>query len=168
MHDPVSIGSLASINISPGGVPKLPVESAEVRFAGVVGDRQRQLEFHGGLDRAVSVFSLERIVALRTEGHPIVPGSTGENLTLSGLDWAEIAPGVRVRLGPVLIEVTAYASPCKTIRGSFLGGQMTRISQRINPGWSRVYARVLAEGPLRVGDPAEPVDRLESRGSRFE
>jgi MOSC domain-containing protein YiiM len=125
----------------------------------VAGDRQRHLEFHGGPDRAVSVYSLDRIAQLRAEGHPISAGTTGENVTLSGLDWEDVVPGARLRLGSVLIEITAYASPCKTIRRSFVGGEMTRISQRINPGWSRVYARVLEEGPLRVGDRAEIVRR---------
>jgi MOSC domain-containing protein YiiM len=168
MHDPVSIGRVAAINVSLGGVPKTPVEAAEIRPGGVDGDRQRHLEFHGGPDRALSLFSLDRIDALRAEGHPIGPGTTGENVTLAGLDWEEVVPGARLRLGPVLIEVTAYASPCKTIRRSFAGGQMTRISQRINPGWSRVYARVLVEGPLRVGDPAEILTTFEVRASRFE
>ena len=103
----------------------------------------------------MSLYSLDLIAALRAEGHPIAPGTAGENLTLSGLDWEDVLPGVRLRIGGVLIHVTAYASPCKSIRGSFLGGQMRRISQRINPGWSRVYARVLEEGSLRVGDPAK-------------
>lgn len=157
MHDPVSTGTVASINVSPGGVPKTPVKAAEVRRTGVAGDRQRHLEFHGGPDRAVSLYSLDRITELRAEGHPIAPGTTGENVTLSGLDWLEVVPGARLRLGGVLLEITAYASPCKTIRRSFLGGEMTRISQRINPGWSRVYGRVLEEGSLQVGDPAEIV-----------
>ena len=107
--------------------------------------------------RPSSRFSRLRPAALRAEGHPISPGTAGENVTLSGIDWDEVVPGARLRLGPVLLEVTAFAWPCKTIRGSFLRGDSKRISQRIHPGWSRVYARVLAEGTLRVGDVAELV-----------
>jgi MOSC domain-containing protein YiiM len=150
-------GSVAFLGVSPGGVPKRAVEVAEVTIGGMAGDRQRHLEFHGGPDRAVSLFSAELIAALRAEGHPITPGSAGENVTLSGIDWREVVPGARLQLGPVLLEVTAFAWPCKTIRGSFLGGESKRISQRIHPGWSRVYARVMAEGPLRVGDSAQLV-----------
>jgi MOSC domain-containing protein YiiM len=151
------VGSVAFIGVSPGGVPKRAVEVAEVTVGGVAGDRQRHLEFHGGPDRAVSLYSAELIAALQAEGHPIAHGSAGENVTLAGIDWREVVPGVQLRLGPVLLEVTAFAWPCKTIRGSFMGGDSKRISQRIHPGWSRVYARVVAEGTVRVGDTAELV-----------
>jgi MOSC domain-containing protein YiiM len=148
-------GRLASINVSAGGVPKTPVAEAAVTEGGVAGDRQRDVRYHGGPDRAVSLFSLEAIHALQREGHPIGVGTAGENLTLSGLDWSAVAPGAEVRVGPVRLEVTAYAAPCSNIEGSFAGGAVKRISQKVHPGWSRVYARVLTGGLLRVGDPAE-------------
>jgi hypothetical protein len=45
--------------------------------------------------RVVSLHrSLELIDQLRLEGHPIVPRSVGENVTISGLDWHSIRPGV--------------------------------------------------------------------------
>jgi MOSC domain-containing protein YiiM len=144
-----------SVNLSDGGVPKLPVPGATLRAGGVEGDRQRDLRHHGGPDRAVSLFSLERIEQLQGEGHPIQPGTTGENLTLSGLDWERMVPGVRVRVGAAVLELTKYADPCRNIVGSFRDGDMTRISHKLHPGWSRVYARVLQEGPVRAGDPAE-------------
>jgi MOSC domain-containing protein YiiM len=149
---PVPLGRIASLNRSPGGVPKLPVKEAHVTSRGLDGDRQSDLEHHGGPDRALSLYSRERIDALRAEGHPIEPGSVGENITLSGLDWATVVPGVRLRLGDVTAEVTAYAHPCTVIAGAFSDGVSTRISQKVHPGWSRVYARVVREGSLRVGD----------------
>ena len=145
--------TIASLNISRGGVPKLAVPEAEVTADGLRGDGHDHPEFHGGPERAVCLFSLERIEELRAEGHPIAPGTTGENVTVAGLDWARVTPGARVRLGPrVEVEVTAYTTPCRTIRGSFADGRFSRISQKTHPGWSRVYARVLTAGPLRVGD----------------
>lgn len=70
-------GHVAQINVSPrGGVPKFPVPSAEVTETGVVGDRQRDLRFHGGSQRAVSLYAAARIAALQAEGHPIGPGTT--------------------------------------------------------------------------------------------
>jgi MOSC domain-containing protein YiiM len=148
-------GRVASINVSAGGVPKTAVAEAAVTEAGVAGDRQRDLRHHGGPDRAVSLFSLEAIHALRGEGHPIGAGTTGENLTVSGLDWSGVVPGAEIRVGPLRLEVTGYAAPCSNIAGSFAGGGVARISQKLHPGWSRVYARVLAGGVVRVGDPAE-------------
>ena len=75
------------ISVSDGGVPKRPVFEARVTAQGVAGDRQRNVKVHGGPDRAVCLYSLELIEALKQEGHPIAPGSSGENFTLAGLDW---------------------------------------------------------------------------------
>ena len=145
-------GILNSINISNGGVPKLPTDRAVVLMTGVKGDRQRNLQLHSGPTRAVCLYSLDLIQALQAEGHPIAPGSIGENLTISGLDWNTMTPGVVVDVGQVSLEVTSYADPCRNIAASFLGAQIQRISTRRHPGWSRVYARVLAEGTVAVGD----------------
>ena len=151
-------GRLVQINVNPrGGVPKRSVPSAEVTAAGVVGDKQRDRRFHGGPARAVSLYSSERIAALQAEGHPIAPGSTGENLTIGGLDWGALGVGDRLRVGALLIEITGYAAPCNNIAGSFADGISKRISQKLHPGWSRLYARVLAEATVRAGDPVEHV-----------
>lgn len=143
---------LESINVSDGGVPKGPVSEAQVTKDGVAGDRQRDLRYHGGPDRAVTLFSTERIDLLRAEGHPIAIGSTGENLTLSGLDWEGLGPGARLRVGEVELEITSYTSPCRNLVASFVGGDFKRIAQKVHPGWSRLCARVVEEGKVRVGD----------------
>ena len=145
-------GVIVSINTSRGGVPKLPVPSARVSPSGLDGDEQRNLRHHGGPDRALCLYSMERIEALQREGHAIAPGTTGENLTIRGLDWDTIAPGVQLHAGGVTVEVTAYASPCKSIRPTFADENSNRISQQLHPGWSRVYARVVGSGEFRVGD----------------
>ena len=145
---------LHSINVSNGGVPKLPRETCTVHRNGLVGDRQRDLENHGGSERAVSVYSMELIEALRAEGHPIAPGTIGENLTLAGLPWKEMRPGMRIEVGEAVLEFASYAAPCQIIAASFSDGRVVRVSEKVNPGWSRLYARVLKEGTLRVGDRA--------------
>jgi MOSC domain-containing protein YiiM len=144
-------GALSSINLSDGGVPKLPVWECEVTAGGIVGDRQRDPHFHGGPGRAVSLFSLEKIRALQAEGHPIDVGTTGENFTVSGLDWDAVAPGAILRVGEVTLEITSHAHPCANIAGSFEDGAYHRMSQKRHPGWSRVYARVVQPGRVRVG-----------------
>ena len=145
-------GVLESINVSRGGVPKTSVFEALVTEEGLSGDLQRDLRFHGGPDRAVSLFSYEIIEALQLDGHPIVPGSAGENLTVSGLDWALLKAGAEIQIGSVRLLVTGFASPCEKISGSFLDGDMTRLSQKRHAGQSRLYARVLAGGVIRPGD----------------
>jgi MOSC domain-containing protein YiiM len=145
-------GTVSSINVSNGGVPKTARLSAWIDTGGVEGDRQRDLRFHGGPDRAVCVYSLDLIEALRAEGHPIAPGTIGENLTLSGIEWSGVVPGARLEIGDVLLELVSYTSPCRKIAGSFVDGAFVRVSQKVNPGWSRLYARVLSPGTVTPGD----------------
>ena len=149
-------GVLASINVSSGGVPKKRINVAQVSQLGLLTDAQNDTIHHGGPERAVCVYSLEKIKALQGEGHPIQAGTAGENVTLEGIDWDLVVPGARIRLGEqVLLEVASFTSPCKTIRESFIDGRFVRISQQLHPGWSRVYARVLAEGEIHCGDIVE-------------
>jgi MOSC domain-containing protein YiiM len=147
-------GSVMQINVNPeGGVPKYRVASAEVTINGFVGDKQRDRRFHGGPGRAVSLYAYELIQALQAEGHPIEPGSTGENLTLRGIDWSTLHIGDQLLIGERLcIEITDYAAPCQNIAGSFLKRNFARVSHKVHPGWSRLYARVLVEGTVREGD----------------
>ena len=146
------------ISLSAGGVPKLAVPQAQVGALGLLGDEHRDLKHHGGPERAVCLYSLERILALQAEGHPIFPGAAGENLTLSGLPWELVVPGARLQVGDtLLLEVTKYTEPCNNIRGAFTDGQFMRIAHDVHPGWSRVYARVLQEGAILPGDPVRLV-----------
>ena len=144
------------LNTSPGGVPKVAIREGQVSELGMTGDEHRFPDIHGGPDRALCLFSWERIQELQAEGHPIFPGAVGENITISGLDWNQVVPGVRLSMGnEVLLEITSYTTPCNTIPAYFLDGKYQRISQKLHPGWSRVYARVLREGKLEVGQPVE-------------
>lgn len=141
------------INLSNGGVPKKPVLEAVVTQDGLEGDWQKNQKVHGGPDRAVCLYSLELIERLQDEGHSIDAGSSGENLTLSGLDWERLSPGIRMSIGPeVRIEVASYCAPCELNAQWFQDGEFSRISQKKNPGWSRLYARVLQGGLVRPGD----------------
>lgn len=145
-------GRLAYINRSSGGVPKLHVPSARITLDGIEGDQHADTRHHGGPDRAICLFSLEHILALREEGHPIYPGSTGENLTLTGVSWESMIPGATLDIGEARLMVTSFTTPCRTIRESFTDHHISRISAKVHAGWSRVYAKVLHQGCVKVGD----------------
>lgn len=148
-------GRIVQISISQGGVPKLPIPQVEISKAGLEGDRQTNLKFHGGPDRAVCLWALEVIETLQQEGHPIAPGQAGENVTVAGINWSRVIPGTCLRLGDtVLLEVTDYAPPCRKNMRWFSDRKFSRISQNHFPGSSRVYARVLAPGAIATGDSA--------------
>ena len=145
-------GRIFQLNASSGGVPKRAIQEGQVNELGLVGDSHNFPDIHGGPERALCLFSLERILELQAEGHPIFPGAVGENVTVSGLDWEKLNPGVRLALGDeVLVEITSYTSPCNTIPASFIDGKFQRISQKLHPGWSLLYARVLQSGKLVIG-----------------
>ncbi len=146
--------TIFQLSRSNGGVPKLAVPEVMIRTAGLEGDWQLNRVHHGGPDRAVCLFPIETIQTLQAEGHPIVPGSVGENITTVGLHWELVVPGTQLLLGDrVLLEIVSFTVPCRTIQRAFADGKFGRISQKTHPGSSRVYARVLAEGVVRVGDP---------------
>ncbi|MEP7217497.1 MAG: MOSC domain-containing protein [Bacteroidota bacterium] len=141
------------INASNGGVPKLPLYSATIGELGITTDRHADMRHHGGPDRALCIYSIEQILALQEEGHPIFPGAIGENIVTRGIDLSVLEPGNRMRLGDdVEIEITDYAPPCRTIRAAFRDEDFQRASQKTNPGWSRLYTRILAQGIISVGD----------------
>jgi len=144
--------SVHSLNVSLGGVPKLPVSQVKVSLNGLEGDSHNDLKHHGGLSRAVCLYSLELIDDLKLEGHSIYPGSTGENITIKGLDWNLLESGLKLKIGSVVINLTNPATPCKTISSSFNLGNFSRISVKKHPLWSRWYASVVQEGFMEVGD----------------
>ncbi|NER84758.1 MAG: MOSC domain-containing protein, partial [Leptolyngbya sp. SIO1D8] len=106
-----------------------------------------------GAEQAVCLWSLEVIETLMREGHPIAPGNAGENVTIAGLDWPLVIPGVHLQLGnDVVIEIASYAAPCRKNMCWFTDKRYSRISQKHYPGSSRVYARVLQPGIIRQDD----------------
>lgn len=149
----MSAGRIVQISVSPRGVPKTAVPRARITRLGVEGDGHRTVPYHGGPERAVCLYALEAIRALQTEGHAIAAGTLGENVTVEGLPWHMVTPGRRLVLGDeVLLEVTSYTTPCRTIMRAFSNRAYGRVCQSRHPGWSRVYARVLAVGVVAAGD----------------
>ena len=152
-------GRIVQINVSAGRGAQVP-HSRGQNYCGRGGRRsseQSQIP-RGGSDRAVCLWSLEVIETLQAEGHPIAPGSAGENLTLAGIDWAALVPGCQLQLGSgVQIEITDYAAPCRQNMKWFSDRKFSRISQKHYPGSSRLYARVLTEGKVQPGDPVQVI-----------
>jgi MOSC domain-containing protein YiiM/ribosomal protein S18 acetylase RimI-like enzyme len=149
----VSDGRLVQVNVSSGGVPKRPIAAARVGRLGVEGDRQREITVHGGPHRAVSLLGVEAIRRIAAEGHPIAPGTTGENLTTEGFDVSLLPVGTRLAIGDeVVVELSGPANPCRTIRHSFADLRFGRLGVATHPADSRMYARVVREGTVRPGD----------------
>ena len=136
---------VVAVCISPGGIPKTPVESAAVTVDGLEGDGHEH-DKHWKPERAVSIQDLEILEELETEGYAVAPGVVGENLTVRGLNVQKLSPGNRLVFegGPVL-ELTAPRKPCfvldavhPQLQHVIVGrcGFMARVRQvgRLHPG----------------------------------
>lgn len=149
-----------SINLSPGGIPKRPVESIEVSDAGLLGDGHDH-EKHRTPLQAVSLLDVELLDALRAEsGIPLTAGSLGENLTLRGVGVQRLGAGDRLHLGGddgVILEVTRVRPPCYVL--DVLSPDFKRVL------WNRIgmYASVIRRGQVTTGEPI----RIELRAAEI-
>lgn len=148
---PTSIGTVVALHLGDGGVPKRSVRSVAVEHGGVVGDRQATRRHHGSPWQALCLWSEEVIAAFAAGGHPIGPGFAGENVTVAGLEWGDVRPGVRLAIGTVECEVSSYAVPCRQNAAWFSDRNFDRIHHRHGPV-SRMYATVLRPGAITLGD----------------
>jgi MOSC domain-containing protein YiiM len=148
---PTTRGTVAQLNASGGGVPKRPVEQVDVGFGGVDGDVQATRRHHGRPWQALCLWSAEVIDDLARIGHPIGCGSAGENITVRGVEWARVRPGVVLDVGPVRCDVVAFALPCAQNARWFRGGDFNVMHHRNGPV-SRVYSVVTRPGPIATGD----------------
>lgn len=149
---PTLEGTISQLNASSGGVPKAAIDTAEVGVRGIVGDVQRARVHHGRPWQALCLWSADVIAVLRAEGHPIEAGFAGENVTISGIDWAQLRGGMRFSMGEVECELSLPAVPCSKNNAWFLGADIDRMDHDLNPGFSRWYASVLVPGTINPGD----------------
>jgi MOSC domain-containing protein YiiM len=158
-------GQVIQINISKGGVPKLPVDLGQVTLLGIDGDAHRY-EYHGGPEKALLLIAAEVIDELRSEGWPVFYGALGENFTTLGLDRRLWRVGQRFRAGDVLLQLTTPRAPCSTLNPYGPGVQQRIYDPLVSaldpssPHWgeSGFYARVLEPGSIRANAIIEAVD----------
>jgi MOSC domain-containing protein YiiM len=141
--------TVVQINVSSGGMPKLPVLLARVTRDGVGGDWQKNRKYHGGPDRAVCLFSEELYGWLREQGIDLQNGSVGENFTTSGVDLMALGVGDRLRVGECLIEITDVRTPCRNLN-QWHPDLLSMMKGR--SGW---VAKVVEEAIVKPGDSIE-------------
>ncbi|CAL1158849.1 unnamed protein product [Cladocopium goreaui] len=162
----LACGSCVSVNIG-RGIPKKRVQEALVTPLGLLGDSQSAPYIaiwggHAGFNKAVMLWSSEVIAAVNADAAGGGPaeffyGASGEQFTLSGVDWSVMKTGVHVLLGTsVLLEVTLLKGPCKQLDRYFSApGDKGRIDPKKFPEKSRVLAKVLRPGTVKAGDPVK-------------
>ena len=116
----------------------------------LAGDKQADLRFHGGADKAVYTYAREDYDWWGEElGGPLADGTFGENLTLAGVDVTSAVVGERWKVGSALLQVTGPRTPCWK-----LGARMEDVEFPVYfaaAGRPGAYLRVLAEGDLEAG-----------------
>lgn len=158
-------GTVAQINISPGGVPKHPVLQARLTPHGVEGDSHDHPQIHGGPRQAVLLIAAEAIEELKQEGFSVFPGALGENITMSGIDRRQLRVGQRFRIGEAIVELTKLREPCNTLNRYGPGIQKAVFEHKTDhavPQWAKsgFYAAVISAGWVRPGDPIQLLDQL--------
>jgi MOSC domain-containing protein YiiM len=138
---------VTAIHIAPAS--RLPMQRVDAIQAeagkGLVGDR-----YHGTRHRHVTVQSQADLDEAAAElGRPIDPAGTRRNVTISRGDVPQ-APGARIRIGDVQLEVVRRAAPCKLLDDSLGPGAKTALVRRAGSVF-----RVLTSGSIAVGDPVE-------------
>ena len=158
-------GSIVQINISPGGLPKRPIEAGMITPLGLAGDSHAHPQIHGGPNQAVLLIAAETVDALRRLGYPVFYGALGENLTTQGLDPRQLRIGMQLRAGAALIEITKPRGPCASldVYGPSIKQEIYDLQVNArdwsSPRWgmSGFYARVIQPGAVRAGDVIEVV-----------
>lgn len=138
--DPV----VTAIHLAPGR--RLRVRAVDHARAetghGLTGDR-----YEDARHRHLTVQSATQLADAATRwGRPIEPGSTRRNLTVSHGE-VPTAPGARLRVGELELEVVRIAAPCRILDDSVGQGAAEALRRRAG-----AVCRVLAGGDVRVGD----------------
>ena len=137
--------TVISVNISKGGIPKLPVDKCAVTVDGLEGDG-RDHDKHRSLDRAVSLIDKEILDQLVTEGYPVSAGSVGENLTVQNLDLQSLQVGDQLSFdGGLCIELVEARKPC------FVLDPLGETLKKDIVGRCGFLARVIHEGEIERG-----------------
>ena len=152
-------GTVVQINVSRGGIPKRPIESAVVTERGIEGDAWRR-PFHGERRQAILLITIEGIDELVSLGFPLFPGALGENITTRGLDRRKLRLGQRLRVGLAEVELRSIRGPCATLDVYGPGIQKAMYDAQVaagNPesalwGLSGFYASVIRPGIASPGD----------------
>jgi MOSC domain-containing protein YiiM len=141
------------------GIWKRPVVGRRrVEGVNLAGDEQHDRRVHGGPTKSLYAYAAEDYGWWAEElGHPLEPGTFGENLTTEGVDLAAAVVGERWRLGTALLRVTEPRIPCFKL-GMRMGDAafVDRFADAARPG---TYLAIDVAGDVGADDTIELVER---------
>lgn len=137
------------------GIFKIPTsEPVWLSTLGLQNDVIVSKKHHGGPDQAVYVYGAADYQWWSQElGKELVPGTFGDNLTISELESAQFNIGDYLHIGDVTLQVTAPRIPCSTFAARMEDPQwVKKFRHAERPG---LYCRVIKEGFVMAGNPVE-------------
>ncbi len=140
------------------GIFKEPVKGrVKLRTLNLDGDGQADLIAHGGIYRAVYVYSVENYDYWKRElgRADFTFGQFGENFTVEGMLEDDTCIGDVFRVGSVQVEVTQPRPPCYKL--AIKMGLATFPKLFLASGRVGFYFRVLQEGDVGAGDVLERI-----------
>ncbi len=140
------------------GIFKEPVKGRiKVKTLNLEGDGQADLIGHGGIFRAIYVYSYDNYAYWEKELNrdDFNYGEFGENFTVEGMSDDEIHVGDRFKIGSALFEVTQPRVPCYKL--AIKMGEEGFYNQILSSGRLGFYFRVIEEGEVGAGDIIEKV-----------
>jgi MOSC domain-containing protein YiiM len=144
------------------GIFKSPVPGpVMLRRLNLDGDRQADLENHGGRNKAVYAYPSEHYEFWRGElpGMDLPWGIFGENLTIEGLMEDAACIGDHFRIGEAVVAVSQPRIPCYKL--GFRFGRDDIVKRFLASGRSGIYFSVVEEGMVKAGDAIERIHRNE-------
>ena len=134
------------------GIFKLPIDHpVKVTALGLEKDVIVSQKHHGGPDQAVYVYGQPDYEWWSEQlGKDVVPGTFGENLTISELESAKFNIGDMLHIGDVTLQVTAPRIPCSTFAARMGDPHWAKkFRQAERPG---LNCRVLKEASISPGE----------------
>ena len=116
---------------------------------GLQGDAVLEKEYHGGPGQALYLYSTDDYAWWAEKGVAVVPGIFGENITVSGVQTANLCIGDRLATGALELEVSASRTPCATLAARM--GDPGFVRKFRDAGRPGAYLRVLKEGTVEAG-----------------
>jgi len=144
------------------GGSKSAVDAAYLGIDNFEGDRQGNLQYHGGRDRSVCVYIAEHYAWWKSvHGYELPYGAFCENLTVEGAREDEICIGDIFRTGEALVQISLPRDPCRTI--DRLTGIHDLWVHARDSGRLGFHMRTLEEGRVKKGDAFELVSHHPER-----
>ena len=141
----------------------------KVKKKGLFGDGQADLQAHGGVNKAIYLYSYlhyEYWSSILKKDFSNDYGLVGENLTIDDLNEEQFFIGDELKIANVVIKITQPRIPCYKLSIKMNVKNFTQLF--IDHGYLGIYAKVIKQGQIKKGDNLELIHRENDTMSIYE